>query len=292
VKQSTHDILTDWCAGRQVVFFPNPGNAGDALIAAATWQYFDRLGIRPVVTRPQDFQRGSNLILGGGGNLVPHYRSMADALEACLARDVARCLLLPHSIRGHEALLSSLDGRFTVVCRELASLEHVRKHAPRAISLLADDMAMGLDFDALKQLTSSLRHRLALVLDRSWRKRGRKWRRALARMGPDSEGRLTILRSDFESASGVRGSPEHDLPKHYSTQCRHRAGCEQVAMDIHTLLLKARKVRTDRLHIALPAALLGLEVEILDNNYGKLSAVWETSLAAGYPKVRIVAPNL
>ena len=285
-------ILRDWLpAGGEVVYFPNPGNAGDALIATATWQCFDRLGIKPRVCQPEKFPRHSAVILGGGGNLVPPYPQMAAALQACLDREIRTCLLLPHTIRGNEALLARLDARFTLLCRDRLTLAHVHQHAPQVHAQVVDDMALGLDVEALRERTRSLRHRLGLLADGRWMKRRRKWRRGLSRQHPDASGRLEILRADAEANIGRNETREQDLMDHYLSRCAKRAGCDQVAMDLIQLLSSAQSVRTDRLHVALPAVLLGLPVAMLDNNYGKLSAVWETSLKGRFPNARLAEPT-
>ena len=281
-------ILKDWLpADGDVVYYPNPGNAGDALIATATWQCFDRVGTRPRVTRPEDFPRHGKIVLGGGGNLVPPYRFIADALQVSLDKQVGRCLLLPHTVRDNEALLNRLDDRFTLLCRDQLSLAHVRQHAPQAHSQLVDDMALGLDIPALRQRTQSLRHHLSLLVDRPWIKRRKKWKRALARQHPDASGRLEILRADAEANTERPELRDKDLMDFYLTRCEKRAGCDQVSMDLINLLGSVKSVRTDRLHVALPATLLGLQVEILDNNYGKLSIVWKTSLEGRYPNATL-----
>ncbi len=288
MRNNIDHILKDWLPAKgKVLYFPNPGNAGDALIATATWQCFDRVGIKPRVARPENFARHGTIILGGGGNLVPPYRFIADALQACLDRQVRHCLLLPHTIRGNESLLNRLDERFTLLCRDQLSLAHARQHAPQAHSQLVDDMALVLDIQALRQRTQSLSHRLSLFVDRPWIKRRKKWRRALARQQPNASGRLEILRSDVEAKTEHPESRDKDLMDFYLTRCEKRAGCDQVSMDLINLLGSVKSVRTDRLHVALPATLLGLEVEILDNNYGKLSIVWKTSLEGKYPNARM-----
>jgi exopolysaccharide biosynthesis predicted pyruvyltransferase EpsI len=289
VRHHIDQILKDWLpAEESALYYPNPGNAGDALIATATWQCFDRLGVHPRVSRPEKFPRHAHIILGGGGNLVPPYRNIADALQACVEKEAKSCLLLPHTIRSNETLLDRLDGRFTLLCRDLTSLEHVRRHAPLARSLLVDDMALGLDIEALRRRTQSLTHRLSLLTDRPWIKRGRRWKKGLSLQHPDAHGRLEILRSDAEAKIQPAERLKKDLMDHYLTRCEKRAGCDQVSWDLVILLGKAKTVRTDRLHVSLPAALLGLDVEILDNNYGKLSAVWKTSLEGRYPNARLV----
>lgn len=280
MTQRAEDILKSWTpeAGRQIHYCLNPGNAGDALIAAATWQAFDRIGLRPLAVRPGDIPPDASLILGGGGNLIPYYSNIKGALELSLARNVRRCILLSHTIRGNEELLRRLDERFTLLCRDIPSLEHVRSYAPRARSILAYDMATFLDIPRLEKRTATIRHRLALLFDKDWQCQRKRWQAALSRCHTDSNGRLAVLRSDCETAAAEPRDPALDLPAHYHIKRTHRAGAEQVSMDLINLLRRACCVRTDRLHIALPAALLGLPVELLDNNYGKLSAVWDVSI--------------
>lgn len=300
MEHEIDQILRDWLPPEgDVLYCPNPGNAGDALIVSATWQCFDRLGLRPRVTKPnlglrsrvtkpKRFPKQAHIILAGGGNLVPPYRDISRVLEACLEWDVGSCLLLPHTIRNNEALLGRLDGRFTLLCRDLQSLDHVRQHAPLARSLFVDDMALGLEVEVLLERSRSLQHRLSLLLDRQWMKRRRKWKHGLAQHQPDAEGRLEILRSDVEAKSTTPRLRETDLMQFYRSGHENRPGCDQVSADIIKLLGGAKRVLTDRLHVALPATLLGLQVEIMDNNYGKLSAVWKSSLEGRYPNAKLV----
>lgn len=280
MRQDIESVLRAWASqDEKILYCPNPGNSGDALIAAATWQVFDRLGLAPSITKSHRFVRGASVILAGGGNLVPFYADIRRALERCLEVGVGHCLILPHTIRGHEQLLSRLDQRFTLCCRDRTSFEHVALHAPRAIPILADDMAFSIDVTDLERRVATMRHRFSLLLDRDWQKSARRWRQGLAMCRPDEQGGLTILRSDHESLSPVRdGNKALDLPDHYRLKHGGRAGCDQVALDLIHCLRNAKKVVTDRLHIALPCALLGVPFEVIDNNYGKLFAVFDLSL--------------
>lgn len=45
------------------------------------------------------------------------------------------------------------------------------------------------------------------------------------------------------------------------------------------------EINTDRLHVAIAAALLGRKVNLFSNNYGKIKAVYEASMAKDYPSV-------
>lgn len=49
-------------SGVRILFIANPGNAGDALIASATWQLFDRLGLCLVSGRTEDIRSGDAVI--------------------------------------------------------------------------------------------------------------------------------------------------------------------------------------------------------------------------------------
>lgn len=280
MKHDIRNALQGWILpGEPVHYYPNPGNSGDALIAAATWQVFDSLDFRPLLSKPACFEQGASVILGGGGNLVPLYSNIQRALERCLEKEVGRCLLLPHTIRGHESLLSCLDDRFTLCCRDRPSFEHVARYAPRAVRILADDMAFSIDINVLEKRAATLSHRWSLLFDKDWRKSAHRWRRALVKCSPDEKGVLTILREDREGLTqrdDLNLVP--DLPEYYRMKRGGRAGCDQVALDLFSCLRRAKFVVTDRLHVALPCALLGVPLEVIDNNYGKLSAVFELSL--------------
>ena len=105
-------------SGRRMVYVPNTGNAGDALIASGAWQLFDQIGIAPTICRTREIRAGDIAIYAGGGNLVPEYKDCSLFLQQCLDVGVAKALVLPHTIRGYETLLGRLDNRFFLYCRD------------------------------------------------------------------------------------------------------------------------------------------------------------------------------
>lgn len=267
-------LLVDWLeSDSDVCFYPNPGNAGDCLIASATWQIFDDIGLAPVTLRPRDFKAGSKVILGGGGNLVPQYHDTERALKRCLELDVSRCILLPSTVRGHESLLKQLDSRFTMLCRDFESFSHVRQHVAGAKVFLAPDIVFGLEPHRLLARVKSLEHKYKLIFDKDWFNRRIKWRRALAYQKCRIADPLWILRCDIESKGAEAANELADLNGHFITKRMGRASCDQVSSDIVRLLMDALAVNTDRLHIAIPTLLLNRPLKIRDNSYGKLSAV-------------------
>lgn len=55
--------------GGKVNYLPNPGNAGDSLIACATYQFFERNNIEYKCCQSEkDISDNDILVYGGGGN--------------------------------------------------------------------------------------------------------------------------------------------------------------------------------------------------------------------------------
>ena len=262
-------------------YVPNHGNAGDALIAAGAWQLFDRLELAPRVSRRQFVRRGDTVLYAGGGNLVPEYQSCARFLERCLRVGVRAAVVLPQTIRGHEALLRELDGRFTLACRDETSLERVRATGTRAVVVSAPDLALGIDVDALFARCARLDVRAAfardLALQRNLVAYGR-WRRQLHALAAEMPRTAHIIRTDVESVPGVQGKAAWDVSNLYVSNFRPRSESDFVSRDYLRFVARAEKVVTNRLHAGVAAALMGRSVTLLDNSYGKIRAVYETSL--------------
>ncbi len=261
----------------RLLYVPNEGNAGDALIAAGTSQFFDDLGLAPAYARVRQIRRGDALIYAGGGNLVPEYESASRFLERCLEVEVASVLVMPHTIRGHEALLQRLDERFTLVCRDQASVDRVRATGTRAQVLYAPDMALYIDVPRLFKRCEAYRgpafwarmahhDRLVPYL---------RWRVALARRKPPADRRLAVIRVDAEAIASLPGNPRWDMSNLYGSKFRLREESDLVTRDFLQFFGQLDSVRTNRLHAGVAAALMGCEVTYLDNSYGKIGAVYD-----------------
>jgi exopolysaccharide biosynthesis predicted pyruvyltransferase EpsI len=262
---------------RRLLYVPNEGNAGDALIAAGTWQFFDDMGLSPAYASLRQIRPGDALIYSGGGNLVPEYAGCQRFLERCLASEASSVLVLPHTIRGHEALLARLDGRFTLCCRDLASLERVRQTGTGARLLFAPDMALYIDVPRLFARCESyagpafwarMAHHDRLLPYLRWR-----W--ALYRRVPPADGRLDVIRVDAEANAAHRGDRRWDMSNLYGSKFRLREESDLVSRDFLAFFGELSSVRTNRLHAGVAAALMGCEVTYLENSYGKIGAVYD-----------------
>jgi len=269
-------------------YVPNQGNAGDALISAGTWQFFDDCGIAPEYTSTRAIAAGDSLIYAGGGNLVPEYDNCQKFLEGCLAVNVARALVLPHTIRGHEALLARLDKRFTLVCRDEASLQRVRATGTGAEVIYAPDMALYINVARLYERCKGYG---GWGLWSKFLRRGKlwqylRWTRALDRLPVPQSGGIDVIRVDAEATT--RGDPRWDVSNFYGSMYHFREETDLVGRDLLSLFKRIKRVRTNRLHVGVAGALMNCEVTYLDNSYGKIRAVYDASMRH-LPSVRFEA---
>lgn len=268
-------------------FAPNSGNAGDSLIAEASYQFLDGIGLAyQTVDLAAKLEKPGRLIVGGGGNLVKPYRNARRFIEAHLDR-YDELIILPHSIQAHEDLLARLDARATIICRERRSFDFCTRHAPAARVLLGHDMALLWQRDANKA-----RARRALSASAgAMRFHIRNLKllvRGLTLHGQIRNGALNAFRLDVESKGGAVPPHNLDLSTLFATDSMAWPYAARAVDALADFIDRAQIIRTDRLHIAILAALLGKTVEMHDNNYGKNSAVYAHSLAERFPNIQFM----
>lgn len=252
-----------------VLYWPTPGNAGDALIDLGTRVALDRAGVRWRFAHPNEDVRGRTVLVGGGGNLVPLYDHAASAIDVFLTDGAGRIILLPHTIRGHAEIISRLRVQDLVLCRDEPSFQFARSAATRAEVGLTHDMALHLGRWDLRGLLST--ESLAVAVDGRLANVG--WSRN--RIGAARVMRL--LRQDVErSPEAPLGDLDPSalfLPAPGVLDQRLAAAC---LLDVVGC---SRHVVTDRLHVAIAAVLLGVRVTFGPNTYGKNEDVFRHSLA-------------
>jgi exopolysaccharide biosynthesis predicted pyruvyltransferase EpsI len=263
--------------GGRLKYVPNEGNAGDALIGAGTWQFFDDIELHPEFATRRGLREGDAVIYGGGGNFVPEYQACRRFLERCLEVNVASALVMPQTIRGHEDVLARLDERFTLVCRDTASMIRVQTSGTRARLLFAPDMALYVDVARLFERCESYRSA------RLWLRFAHmdrlvpylRWRRALNRMAPPLGSHINVMRVDEEATAAEPGDPRWDVSRLYASGLSFREESDLVSRDFLAFFGRISSVRTNRLHAGVAGALMGCDVTYLDNSYGKIGAVYD-----------------
>lgn len=294
------------------IYYPNPGNLGDELIAASTVVLFDRIGLSyEIYEEGKDYGNAYTLVYGGGGGLVSESGDWQEVMARVFSSPgLERCVILPHSIRGCRRVLQLMDERFTVFCREARSLNYCRKFNQKARFLLADDMAFYFSpqllppWEALAErcpepgILPRLFERMNMAKGRSaflcrfYRKTCRRLLRHLAsRVQLLEDGRRVgwFLRRDQERNEAFTASlspvPRMDVSRYGGGDCRwHDYNMMGVYMLLHAVNA-VDVVITDRLHVSIAAAMTGREVVMMDNSYGKLSGVYQQSMTR-LPHVR------
>lgn len=317
-------LLAEWrgrCA--YVVDFVGPravplGNNGDTLLRGVCAKVLSDLGIR--LTGRAD--EADVLLVPPGGALLDRYRA-----PFLLMRRLARApdiplVLLPASswfVRADPAaMLAGRTAPTLWISREQPSHEHLRTTWGR--SLARANVTLALDHD---MVVSGHRHVAAMVGDTNTPealggallvarlgaeagvmpshpaapKVGRRLAVTALRRSPASLQRLTRRRTTRDrqlAANGrmlakIEGRPDLTGGERFSVA--HAIDISDPTLASYAEYCRALRtasvVVTDRLHVALPAAILGKPTCLVEAGYHKLAGVYERSLA-DLPQVRFV----
>jgi exopolysaccharide biosynthesis predicted pyruvyltransferase EpsI len=237
-------------SNQEIVYCANPGNAGDAIIAFATYRLFNQLKIKYRIIRHTEQVFGQVIFYSGGGNLVEGKYESAYRFIENNYRQNAEIVVLPHTVFGYNHLLSSVTN-VTILCRERVSYSGLLNSGfPKNRLFLAHDMAFllsGCDFQAYQR---------------------------------PGAGTAFVLRTDSEGlASLQRPTSNLDISLSWNGELWHRPDfAENVTLSLACYLSGFETIVTDRLHIGILAALLNRKVLLYPNNYYKISAVYEYSI--------------
>lgn len=241
-------------------YIPNPGNAGDMLIAAATMGFFEKHNLP--YTMYKDGGDIDTVVYGGGGIWTADYKK--DWLKHLeVLNQAKKIVILPSSFNNCPELIDALDERFVVFCREKRSYEYVKGANTRATVLLDHDMAFRM---TTKQLAKpyAISTKTVDALDKvDWQSIPKN---------------AMFMRGDGESAGKYKTDLDvSELAGWYLLSAKPDwiNFCAQLMLSV---VNQADAVVTDRLHVAIAGLLTGKTVYMLDNTYGKLSAVYEHSM--------------
>ena len=272
-----------------VYFCPNPGNAGDSLLAHVTYELFDEYNIKYQILKEQGFNPTDKILLyGGGGNLVPYYPHARNFILK-YHRLVKKLIILPHSIDGNEDLLKKLDENVDIITREEVTYNHVKKNALRANVFLADDLGFSLNVE--KILSKMPRFSLHLVnlklpvrilLQGNYTEMKHRARKLFQN---EKKHVLNCFRTDQEKTDIDIPSDNVDLSSIFSYGVDSKEKAFYVCYRLLNFINSYEEIRTNRLHVAIAGALLGKEVKLYSNSYYKCEAVYEFSIKGRFPNV-------
>jgi exopolysaccharide biosynthesis predicted pyruvyltransferase EpsI len=277
-----------------VIFRPNRGNAGDALIALATFHLFREQDVPYRLWRHGQDYEGETLVLGGGGGLIPAYKDCAEFL-AEHHRKAKRLILLPHTIAGHTELLRQLGSHVEILCRERVSYDYVREVARSAQVYLADDLALSMDPRAiLKETPPDV---TGVIGEKSFRRGLAQLNRKLVLRAATSRVTSLLTRNPSRVLYCVREDEERtsfegprmniDLSARVSwipnMLCQRRI--RRAGYEFLRFLDAFDEVHTNRIHVCIASALLGKQVRLYANSYWKNRAIFEASLEGRFDNV-------
>lgn len=274
-------------------YMMNQGNVGDALIAASTVALFEREELNFSSCGPElpAGKEEITLVYGGGGGFVPYFGMLPHYVRLFSDPRLRKCVILPQSFRDCDELVDVLDERFTVFCRERASYDYcLSKEWGKARFLLADDMAVAAEPEMLKK--RPVRLPFLEMEERAWGKRMKRDVKTSLVALPGAGKLAVCLRDDPESTGHAQALKELPLNTDLSVYSVRVIDEVEHAFAYTRWLLKALDqpdaILTDRLHLGISGALLGKEVFLMDNVYGKISGIYELSLRERFPRVHLL----
>lgn len=287
-------------------FLPNKGNLGDIVIASSEFQYFDANNFNYEVY--DIFSKGKydlpyNLVYGGGGIWNKLYQNYyKNILEVFKSKLLKKCIILPSSFYDCEDVINILDERFTVFCREKQSYEYCKSLNQKANFILADDMAIGTDFNMHNKAFYNEKNAISFInsldtdkmsqyisLYNRYQKEKLKILEQLREIEDFTVGYL--LRQDREKNIQLQTSLKSiDLSSvlgGYACDKSYAYICSKFFLEV---IDKFDIIVTDRLHVGICATKLGKQVFLLDNTYKKISEVYKYSLYK-YPNSHLSTPE-
>lgn len=273
-----------------VVFLDYPVylNVGDLLIEQGTDRFLEAFGYRVEMKRSaHDFNRGqaakisprATILLQGGGNFGDlyelHQRFREDVISQCRQN---RIVVLPQTVHFESterladcARLYAAHPDLHICTRDLPSYELVRRNFANPVYLFPDMAHFLWDEYASYRRIRGAAPPLFFV-------RSDKEGRSLAYAGLENVEPVDWLdviswpeRRAFSLLYRLHAAHDRILPNH-DIQGIWRRFREHLTRKAANMVAAHDKVVTNRLHMALLGLLLGREVAMGDNSYGKLSA--------------------
>jgi len=277
----------------EFMFIPNKGNLGDALIAAAEFQYFEAGKFDYKIWQRTKMQtKPFNLVYGGGGIWHANYKkSFNEILDIFRSPLLKKCVILPSSFYDCSDVIEIFDERFTIFCREKQSYDYCILRNNRAKFIVADDMAVNMDFGIFKNKlydTVILNEFLDGKQEFSYKNYStilKKINKNLSSVKDFSIG--YFLRKDAESTGNNNAG--FDLSGLGGSYCLDSGFCFITSRLFLSVIDKFDTIVTDRLHIGIAAAKLGKKVYLLDNLYKKISSVYEYSLKNRFERAEMIS---
>ena len=264
---------------KPVIYFPNPGNAGDSLIEVATIDFFRQHSIPfKISTNFHDAHKDSVLIHGGGGSFFADNGNVPISfLKINSEKNLNNTVIfLPQTYLGNEAFFSSLKDNVHLFSREQTSHTFLQNSNTQANLYLSHDMVFFLDIQQWMNQFSS--NRLLLASPSRALKAVRRYSTCKKIAGESKT--LYVIRTDKEKKSHEWDEDIHpvDISRAFSMGTKREAYANCAAWYFLKFIDDYDTVKTDRLHVGIAATMLGKRTYLYSNSYFKTSAIFNHSI--------------
>lgn len=253
------NVIAQYKDKYKIIYKANPGNAGDGVIAAATYDFFEQNELSFSIWKETEAYNPDEHLLcfGGGGNLIEGlYRESRDFLEQYEGQFV-KVILFPSTINGYEDFFTRYTDRLIICCREQTSYQKIiaMGYKPDVSVLLTHDMAFDLNVEKYLEKTVPFKDA------------------------------VNCFRTDNESRDKKYHEDNHDISltwngNYWDNICLARNSTRSLI----SFLQEYKTVNTDRLHIAILGSLLNMHVHFHPNSYYKNEAVFNHSILNMFSK--------
>lgn len=288
------DYFSRFKKDETVYLYPNPGNAGDALIAMGTIHLFNQINLNyKIVNDKKQFDPSDKIILySGGGNLVKYYKNARNFIEKH-HKKIKKLIILPHTINAHEDMLSKLGENVDIIAREKHSFNFLKKYTTKCNIFLSHDMVFYMNKESIleykipslcsilfKKILFKMTHNpdiktipspKVLLISKIF-----EFKAYLYRITHNKK-QLQCFRIDPEKTDITIPKNNIDLSEVYKLGTGYLSLIYYSAFKILKFIQKYDEVQTNRLHIAIAGAILGKKTHLYPNSYFKNKAIYEYS---------------
>lgn len=247
---------------KNIIFVPNPGNAGDSIIAYSTIKIFDKFNINYIIGNHLNKYKNKTIFYGGGGNLIGIYNNCKTFLNNNMDLSLNnQIIILPHTIKSEDLLLTKMNNNIKIICREPISYNYVKQYFKHLDNLyLSHDMAFYLDLSSKISLDIS------------------------------KNNILNCFRNDKEKTTINIPNDNKDLSLIFKTKfsTKNNIIIEKISNNFINEISKYNIINTNRLHVAIIASLLNKNVNFYSNNYYKNEAIYNFSILNKYKLTKLI----
>lgn len=238
--------------GKKIIYVPNPGNAGDSLIALGTLNIFKKINLDFKIKKPTAQLNKKTIIYGGGGNLIDKYDVLKNFLWANHKNN--QIIVLPHTFSHCKKLLNSIGRNVILIAREEVSYDYIRRHMQYPENaFISDDMAFHIT-----NLDSYINE--------------------------PHVGKCNAFRLDREKTDISIPDNNKDISVDFifRQNTLNESHIKTSADNLFRYLCKFDQINTNRLHVGIAGSLLGRKVNLFPNSYYKNQAVFSFSIKNKY----------